>query len=192
MTEDLAPFLAILRRGGVVACATETLVGLLADALDPDAVDRVARIKGRPADEPIALLVPDLAAAERLGELSTEARVLAERFWPGPLTLVVRARPGLPAPLVRDGRVGIRVPGPSPALSLVRAFGGALTATSANRSGEPPARTAAEARATLETEVDAIVPADAPGGAPSTVIDTTVTPPVVLRRGAIDPFALED
>jgi len=185
VTPDLSSYVAILRRGGVVACATETLVGLLADALDHDAVDRVARIKGRPPDEPIAVLIPDLAAAERIGILSAAARDLAANHWPGPLTLVVRARPGLPALLLRDGCVGMRVPGPSPALSLVRAFGGVLTATSANRSGEPPARTAAEARAALGSDVDAIVPEDAPGGAPSTVVDATVTPPVVLRAGAI-------
>jgi L-threonylcarbamoyladenylate synthase len=98
---------------------------------------------------------------------------------------VAFARASVPAALVRDGKIGVRVPGPSPALELCRAFGGPLTATSANRSGEPAARTSAEARAALGDEVDAYVPGEAPGGPPSTVIDVTETPFRLVRAGAI-------
>ncbi len=183
-------YVAVLRRGGVVACATETLVGLLADATNASAVERVLRIKRRPAEHAVAVLIPEAAAARAVAEAVPEpARRLAEAHWPGPLTLLLRARPDIPAPLVHDGKIGVRVPGSSPALDLVRAFGGPLTATSANRTGEPPARTIAEARAALGDEVDAYVPGDAPGGLPSTVVDTTVTPFRVLRQGAV---TLED
>jgi L-threonylcarbamoyladenylate synthase len=179
-------YVEVLRRGGVVACPTETQMGLLADALSGEAVARVVAIKRRPAGEPIALIAPDLAAAERIVVLTPAAVALARAHWPGPLTLVALARPELPAPLVLDGKVGVRVPGPSPALDLARAFGGPLTATSANRSGEPATVSAAETIAALGTDVDAVVPGRAPGGPPSTVVDVTVDPPRVIRRGAVD------
>lgn len=175
---------ALLRAGGVVACATETLFGLLADARSEAAVARVVAIKQR-GKEPIALLAPHLAAVEALGTLGEPARALAERYWPGPLTLVVRAHPGLPEALLRDGTVGVRVPGPSPALTLVRAFGGLLTATSCNPSGLPAARTDAEARAYFGERLSAILTGEAPGGAPSTLLDVTGDVPRVLRQGAI-------
>jgi L-threonylcarbamoyladenylate synthase len=176
---------AILRAGGVIACPTETLFGLLADARSARAVDRVVAIKQRGPD-PIALIAPDLDAVERIVELDARARALAERHWPGPLTLVLRARPGLPAPLLRDGTVGVRVPGTSPALELARAFGDALTATSCNPSGRPAARNADEARAYFPSELDAIVDGVAPGGAPSTVVDATGSALRLVRRGAIE------
>jgi L-threonylcarbamoyladenylate synthase len=183
---QLEPYLSLLRRGGVVACATETLFGLLADALNEQAVARVSAIKRRRPDDPVAVLVPSLQAAEELvAEFSGPARQLAGRYWPGPLTLVMRARVDLPAALTRHGKIGIRVPGDSPALDLVRAFGGALTATSANRTSEPAAVTAEQVRASLGGEVDAVVPGAAPGGPPSTVLDVTRQPPLVLRAGAV-------
>ncbi len=88
--------------------------------------------------------------------------------------------------LQKDGKVGVRVPGPSPALDLVRAFGGPLTATSANRSGEPPACSGAEARALFGEALDAVVQGDSPAGLASTIVDVTSEPPVVLRQGAIE------
>jgi L-threonylcarbamoyladenylate synthase len=174
------------RPGGVVACPTETFVGLLADASNEAAVLEVCRRKGRALDQPIGLLIPDLAALETWAiEVPERARSLAQQHWPGPLSLVLRARPGLPSPLVRDGTVSVRVPGPSPALELVRAFGGALTATSANRSGEPAARTAAEVRAVFGEQLAAIVEGEAPGGLASTVVDATSSELRVLRDGPI-------
>jgi L-threonylcarbamoyladenylate synthase len=178
-------YVDILRQGGVVACPTETLVGLLADALSPLAVNRVVEVKRR-GPEPIALILPDLAALEAVAERPSDAALaLARRYWPGPLTLVVRALPGLPQALVRDGTLGVRVPGASPALDLARLFAGPLTATSCNPSGQPAARTEAEVRAYFPRELAAIVPGDAPGGAPSTVLDVTGTVPRLIRQGAI-------
>ena len=185
MDARLAEHVELLRAGGVIACATETLFGLLADARSQVAVARVVAIKRRDS-APIALLVPSLACAESLAELSPAARALAEQHWPGPLTLVVKARAGLPSPLLRDGTVGLRVPGPSAALDLVRAFGGPLTATSCNPSGQPAARTAAEARAYFEGQLAAIVEGEAPGGQPSTLLDATGSELRVLRQGALE------
>jgi L-threonylcarbamoyladenylate synthase len=183
---DLAPYVALLRRGGVLACPTETLHGLLADALDPRAVARVVALKRR-GPEPIALLVPDLAAAQALadGGLSERAQALATAHWPGPLTLVIKARAGLAEALAPAGTVGVRVPGPSPALALVRAFGGPLTATSCNPSGLPAARDEKEARAYFGDRLDGYVPGSAPGGLASTVVDVSGPEPRVLRPGAI-------
>jgi len=182
---ELDVYLKVLRRGGIVACPTETLQGLLADALDAAAVQRVVQVKQRGPD-PIALILPHAESLDRIAvEVSAATRSLAEKHWPGPLTLLVRAHPTLAPELVRDGKVGVRIPGPSPALDLVRAFGGPLTATSANPSGQPPARTEAEARAYFVNVIDEFLPGDAPGGAPSTVVDATVDPPRVIRPGSI-------
>lgn len=191
--DQLAELVEILERGGVVACPTETWLGLLADARNERAVERVAELKGRPADMPIALLLPDTRSAAEVAEApSAAAQALMEAHWPGPLTVLLQVKPGLSPRLSRDGKVGVRVPGRSPAAELVRAFGHPVTATSANRTGEPPLRSADELPAELTRGVSAIVPGLAPGGAPSTLIDSTKTPMEILRAGAIeiDPAAL--
>ncbi|MDH3818172.1 MAG: L-threonylcarbamoyladenylate synthase, partial [Myxococcales bacterium] len=142
---DLAELVKILEQGGIVACPTETWLGLLADARNHGAIERVAELKGRPADMPIALLLPDAqAVTEVASSFSGEAKALMQTYWPGPLTILLAARSGLSPRLTRDGKVGVRVPGPSPAADLVRAFGRPVTATSANLSGEPPLCSAEE------------------------------------------------
>ncbi len=116
-------------------------------------------------------------------DLGDAARALAVAHWPGALTLVARARMRLPAPLLRDGTVGVRVPGPSLALDLVRAFGGPLTATSANLSGSPPIESTDDLDP--ELRVDAVVHGRAGGGLASTLLDVTVEPFRLLRAGAV-------
>lgn len=183
---ELDAFVAALRAGGVLACPTETQVGLLADALDQQAVMRVCTMKRRPPSEALPLIVPAFEAA--LGvvrEMPAAAEQLARQYWPGPLTLVLRAAPHLPPALVKHGTVALRVPGPSPALELVRAFGGPLTATSANISGQPPLSEPDELRATFSGSLAGIVPGTAPGGAPSTIVDMTGATPRIVRQGAI-------
>jgi len=187
---ELARYVTMLQRGGVIACATETQFGLLADARSERAIANVVAIKQR-GSEPIALLVPDLACAESIGEFDDAARALASRHWPGPLTLVLRTRGDLPdeqtlpRALLRDGTIGLRVPGASPALDLVRAFAGPLTATSCNPSGLPAAHTAEQARAYFGDRLAAILPEPALGGPPSTIVDVTGEILRVLRQGAI-------
>jgi tRNA threonylcarbamoyl adenosine modification protein (Sua5/YciO/YrdC/YwlC family) len=184
---ELARLVDLLRSGGVVACPTETFVGLLANALDAAAVHEVAKLKARAADQPIGLLLPDVAALDQVAvEVPARVRELAARHWPGALSLVVRARPELSPALTRNGTVSVRVPGPSPALDLVRAFAAPLTATSANRSGEPPARTSEEVRAVFGDVLAAIVEGESPGGLASTIIDATGSELRVLRRGPIE------
>lgn len=187
MMDDLARLVEVLNRGGVVACPTETWLGLLADARNCEAVERVAELKGRPADMPIALLLPDARALDEVALTpSAGALALMRAHWPGPLTILVRAEPGLSKRLVRDGKVGVRVPGPSPAAELVRAFGHPLTATSANRTGEPPLRSATELPTTLLDGLDGVFSGASPGGPASTLIDSTTTPMKILRAGAIE------
>jgi L-threonylcarbamoyladenylate synthase len=185
-SSELQRLVGLLAAGGVIACPTETLVGLLAAALAPEAVARVCALKGRDVSQPIGVLVSDFEALSSVAlEIPELARQLAERHWPGPLTLLLRVRPGLPAALSMNGKIGVRVPGPSPALELVRAFGAPLTATSANMTGRAPALTAEEARAAFPVGLAHVVPGSAPGGLASTVVDATGREPVVLRAGAI-------
>jgi tRNA threonylcarbamoyl adenosine modification protein (Sua5/YciO/YrdC/YwlC family) len=176
----------VLRRGGVVACPTETFVGLLADARDARAVERVCELKGRDVNNPIGVIVPSVDALPAIvTSLSPRAAQLAQQHWPGPLTLVLHAQPSLHAALHKDGKIGVRVPGASPALDLVRAFGAALTATSANRTGQPPARSSSEAHAIFGAQIDALIEGVSPGGLASTVVDATTDALRVLRVGAI-------
>jgi L-threonylcarbamoyladenylate synthase len=193
-TDDLAAAARVLAAGGLVAFPTETFYGLGASALDPAAVARVFQAKGRPGDKPLLVLVATLAMARALArEWPAAAARLADRHWPGPLTLVVAARADLPAALTAGtGTVGVRLPGHPVARALVRAAGVPLTAPSANRHGAPPPRTAAEVVAGLGGAVDLVLDAGpTAGGAPSTVLDVTGDRPRVLRPGAV-PLAAED
>ena len=185
--DDVDALVEVLERGGVVACPTETSLGLLADARNEKALERVLELKGRPADMPIALLLPDAwAVAEVALAPSDAARALMQTYWPGPLTILLKAKPGLSPLLTRDGKVGVRVPGASPAADLVRAFGHPLTATSANRTGEPASLSADELPAALAEGLGGLVSGVSPGGAPSTLIDSTTAPMRIVRAGAIE------
>jgi L-threonylcarbamoyladenylate synthase len=191
--DELSALVQVLERGGVVACPTETWLGLLADARNEKAVERVAELKGRPDDMPIALLLPDARSVVEVAEApSAGAQALMEAHWPGPLTILLAVKPGLSPRLSRDGKVGVRVPGRSPATDLVRAFGHPVTATSANRTGQPPLRSTDDLPAELGEALGGVVPGLSPGGAPSTLVDSTTTPMEILRAGAIeiDPAAL--
>ena len=191
--DELAALVRVLEEGGVVACPTETWLGLLADARNEKAVERVAELKGRPSDMPIALLLPDAGSVAEVAEPPcAAARALISKHWPGPLTILLTAKPGLNPRLCRDGKVGVRVPGPSPAAALVRAFGYPLTATSANRTGAPPLRSVEELPSELSEGLAGLVSGISPGGAPSTLIDSTRAPMAIVRAGAveIDPAAL--
>jgi L-threonylcarbamoyladenylate synthase len=136
-----------LRRGDVIVFPTETFYGLGADALNPAAVDKILLLKGRNPDNPIPLIVAGRDMLEEVvREFPAAAQRLADRFWPGPLTLVLPAKARLPAALLnRDGGVGVRISSHPLARRLSRELGRPITATSANLSGRPPARTIAEA-----------------------------------------------
>jgi L-threonylcarbamoyladenylate synthase len=184
---------AVLRRGGLVAYPTETFYALGAVARDGRAVERLARVKGRPDGKPLPLLAADVAAVAEVAVLEGAAARLAERLWPGPLTLVLPARPGLPdAVTAGTGTVGIRVPGSEVARALARAAGDALVATSANLAGEPPPARAEALAAALRARLDHVLDGGAtPGGLPSTVARVDGGRVRLLRAGPIPAEDLE-
>ncbi|MCI0548943.1 MAG: threonylcarbamoyl-AMP synthase [Candidatus Rokubacteria bacterium] len=179
---------AILRRGGLVAFPTESFYGLGADAGSAAAVARVFTVKGRPDAKPLLVLVDGIAMVERLAaDVPPRARELMARHWPGPLTLILRAVPELPAALTAGtGTVGVRMPGHAVALALVRAAGRPVTAPSANPSGAPPPTTAEAVCRDLGPGVDLVVDAGPTAGGPaSTIADCTVWPPRIVREGPV-------
>lgn len=179
---------ALLRQGGVAAIPTDTLYGLAADPFSPSAVGRIFAIKGRGAQQALPLVAADDSQVElSLGALPPLARRLADLFWPGALTLVVQAPPTL-APEVLGGgtTVAVRVPAHAVTRALCASLGGPLTATSANRSGEPPTNDPDVVWTTLGSAVDALVDAGpTPGAHASTIVDATSAVPHLIREGAI-------
>jgi L-threonylcarbamoyladenylate synthase len=187
-TEDTAEAVRILREGGVIAFPTETFYGLGADARNEAAVEKIFRIKGRDFRNPLPLIVAnenDLIPL--VEEIPDAARLLMKRFWPGPLTLVFRASSSIPPRLTADtGKIGIRVSSHPVARLLAGMLGGPLTATSANLSGGPECSSAEAVMEALRDLPDAVIDGGAtPGGKGSTILDVTVSPPRVLREGAI-------
>ncbi|MDA8086652.1 MAG: L-threonylcarbamoyladenylate synthase [Nitrospiraceae bacterium] len=177
-----------LRKGGIVACPTETYYGLCARYDDEAALERLFALKGsRRQAKPSPLIIGSEDALPLLvPERGNLFEKLSRRFWPGPLTLVVRALPNLSSRVEKEGKVALRMPGASFALVLAKAIGLPLTATSANPSGLKPARSAAQVAEYFKEGVDLIIDAgEAPGGPPSTIVDSTGDAPVLLRQGAI-------
>ena len=194
--ENLAQALQRLRDDGCVAFPTETVWGLAACALSARAVEQLYAWKGRGENQPISLLVPGAAGLEEMGfQLSAEARGLMDEFWPGPLTLVLPCTHVFPRGIARrDGAVVLRCSPHPAAAELSRAAHeaglGPLTATSLNRSGEPPARSEIEAQELCGTGAEApyVLRSRGPAieeGSPSTVLDLSGATPEVLRIGAI-------
>ncbi len=168
---------SVLQRGELVIVPTETVYGVAADARIPGAVERIYAAKDRDERKPIAFLAADLAQVEALcGPLLPAARKLAKAYWPGPLTLVLKARTGFE---------GFRVPDHAVALALLKRVGVALAVTSANRSGEAPALNAAEAAAALPGVPLVLDAGPARGGVPSTVVKVSDAAVEILREGAI-------
>jgi len=183
----------VLLDGGVVALPTETFYGLAVDAMNPRAVARINRLKGKPVDAPVLLLAADRDQAMQLAVAPPPVfERLAASFWPGPLTLVVRAAASLPREIGGGrGTVGLRVPGLALPRALASALGRPLSGVSANRHGAPPCRTAAEVLRALPAGLDLLLDGGpTPGGAPSTVVDLTVSPPRILRPGSVPASAL--
>lgn len=179
---------AVLRDGGLVAFPTETVYGLGADAWNAEAVARIFAAKGRPADNPLIVHVADRQGLVTVaGALTPLAAQLAARFWPGPLTLVVDAAPGVPA--VTTGgltTVAVRMPAHPVALELIRAAGVPVAAPSANRSGRPSPTTAAHVLDDLGDRVTIVLDGGpCEFGVESTVVDARGVRPVVLREGAV-------
>lgn len=175
----------IIRRGGVVAVPTETFYGLAADATHQIATARIFEIKGRPQTMALPLVAASLhQVTSMLGPLDDRTARAAKTFWPGPLSLVVNWRPQLSGTVGQT--VAIRVPGHAFARELCERAGTLLTSTSANRTGEPAAETAAAVDASLGALVDLIVDdGPAAGGKPSTIADLRGETPRLVREGAV-------
>jgi len=200
--ESIARAAELLRDGGVVAFPTETVYGLGADAMNEAAVARVFRIKGRPLDHPVIVHVASAAGlADWARDVPTTAAALAEAFWPGPLTMILKRAPAVPD-AVTGGQdtVGLRVPEHPVAQALLQAFsrddeGGrpcGLAAPSANKFGRVSPTSAAHVRADLGDEVDLVLDGGAAElGIESTIVDLSGDAPAILRPGAIAALAIE-
>jgi L-threonylcarbamoyladenylate synthase len=192
--EQILPF---LRAGGVIAFPTDTAYGLGADPFCESAVRRLFEIKGRPETKPILVLVDSMEMVNQIADcasLSSIVESLARRFWPGPLTLVLPALGNVPRLVTAaTGSIGVRLPQAEFARRLIRALGRPITATSANKSGQPSTASAAEVLAQLGEDLELLVD----GGTltspqASTVLDLTVSPPAILREGPVLRAALRE
>lgn len=181
--------------GGLVAFPTDTVYGLGSHAFLPEAAARLYAVKGRPAHQAIPLLLPDARAMEIVcADIPGLAWVLAERFWPGPLSLVLRRKDNVPDVVAAGGAtVAVRVPDHPVVVELCRRIGAPLAATSANLHGHADAVTAAQVRRQLGCSIPLILDGGAcSGGQPSTLLDLTVSPPRILRPGPVSPRALSE
>ena len=184
----------LLRRGELVAFPTETVYGLGANALDPDAVQKIYLAKGRPSNNPLIVHVPDIEAAKQLTtDWTANAERLARHFWAGSLTLIVRRSPLIPDIVTGGGdTVGLRIPAHPVALALLQCAGLPLAAPSANRSMSLSPTTAAHVKSGLDGRIPLILDGGAtPGGIESTVIDVSGSVPRLLRPGLISLAELE-
>ncbi len=184
----------ILNLGGIIAFPTDTFYGLGANAFNNRAVNRIYEIKERSEDKPLLLLVSSLHQVENLAlETSPAAQAIIKKLWPGPVTLLFTSRPHLlPQLTASTGKIGIRLPGNAFTRNLLAEIGYPVTATSANISGGENAATAEEVETALGSRVDLIVDGGpAPGGKESTVLDVTLSPPLIVREGAVSKEEIE-
>lgn len=179
---------ACLRKGAVVAYPTESFYGLAVDVRKAGAIERLFRIKKRKRNRPILILLPASDWLEQyVADVPKAARSLIEAFWPGGLTLVLKASPDI-SPLITagTGKIGVRVSSHPVAAALSKAFGGAISGTSANLSGNAPSHNADEIKRSLGAGVDLILDGgECTGEIGSTVLDLTARPPRILREGMV-------
>ena len=179
-----------LQQGGLVAFPTDTVYGLGALAFDPISIECLYAVKGRESSKAIPILICDLGELSQVAAtIDSRTRRLAERFWPGPLTLVVPRHPSLPDVLTPYPTVGVRMPDHPVALAFIKRTG-PLAVTSANLSGQPSATTAGEVLAYLRGRIDLLLDGGpTPGGVSSTVVDCSGPDLAILRQG---PITLEE
>jgi L-threonylcarbamoyladenylate synthase len=196
MTDWLSQAAERIARGGVVAAATESMFGLLADATNPSSIDRVLSLKARPDEKGILVLLPARASwADLVTEIPPPAARLADAFWPGPLTIALPAKPGLHPRLTVDGTIAVRLAGSSAAAEIARRLGRPITATSANPPGQPASADPAEVRAYFAAAIAAdqlaVVDRRAPGGSVSTLVVVRGPAASIVRVGAIAASEIE-
>jgi L-threonylcarbamoyladenylate synthase len=187
-----------LARGGVVAAATESYFGLLADITNPTAVEALFGLKPRGADKGVPTILPDAGSWPELvaGSIPSLAQAFADALWPGGLSIALPAAVAVSSRVALDGTLAVRVPGASPAAELARRFGRPLSATSANLPGAPPAvHSAAVVQSFAEAIAQGVllvVDGESPGGAPSTVVRISEGEYAVARVGAVPVSALDE
>ncbi len=185
---------AILDVGGVIAYPTDTQYGLGANPFNEEAILNIYRIKNRPATKPFIVLTDTVDGLSGLiSDFTSNAEILMGAFWPGQLTMLCNVLPHLPAKLTAyTGKIGVRIPGNKFTRQLLEVLNHPLTATSANISGENNLMSAIEVDSILGPQVSAIIDGgDSQSELPSTVIDTTVSPPIIIREGAISREQIE-
>jgi tRNA threonylcarbamoyl adenosine modification protein (Sua5/YciO/YrdC/YwlC family) len=182
----------VLDQNGLVAFPTDTVYGLAAPAFNQESIDRLYVVKGRNQTKAIALLLSKIDELDQVAvDISETARRLSAKFWPGPLTLVLKRHPSLPEILAPEPTIGVRIPDHPDALALMDRTG-PLAVTSANRSGQQPACTAEDVLTQLKDQVHLIIDGGpAPCGVPSTVVDCTTPELVVLREGPLSLHQLQ-
>ena len=188
ITENISDAAKIIREGGLVAVPTETVYGLAGSGLNETAVKEIYEVKGRPAVKPLSLMVPDESAMERYcDDVPKQAHQLARCFWPGPLTIVLKAKPEIPPIVLAGGTtVGLRCPDHPMTLALLRECSLPLAAPSANPSGEPSPKTAEQVFTYFDGRIDAVIDGGPCGiGRESTLIDMSCTPYKILREAAL-------
>ena len=188
ITDKIEDAAQIIRAGGLVAVPTETVYGLAGNGLNEKAVSEIYEVKGRPTVKPLSLMVPDESAMELYCEdVPPQAHALAKRFWPGPLTIVLKAKPEIPSIVLAGGTtVGLRCPDHPLTLSLLKSCGLPLAAPSANPSGEPSPKTAEQVLGYFDGRIDAGIDGGPCGlGRESTLIDMSRTPYRILREAAL-------
>ena len=177
-----------LKSGGVIAFPTDTYYGLGIDPYNEKAIRRIFEIKSRAYNKPLMVLISTEDQVNQLTKnRSQEAERLIQKFWPAPLTLIFNATPKLPSSLTPNTKkIAVRLPKKKWTRYLIQTAGCALTATSANKSGGENTRTASEVLQVFGNDIDLIIDAgSAPGGKVSTLLYTTISPPAILRQGAI-------
>lgn len=193
--EAIAEAGEILKKGGLVAFPTETVYGLGANALDETASARIYAAKGRPSDNPLIVHIARMEDLNRIAARVPEKAVrLAEKFWPGPLTMIFKKTDAVPYGTTGGlDTVAVRMPVHPVALKVIRAGGGFIAAPSANTSGRPSPTTASHVETDLDGRIDMILDGGAAGiGLESTIVDMSVEPPVILRPGYINQQMLSE
>lgn len=178
--------ISVLQAGRIIAIPTDTVYGLACDMSNDAAVQKIYELKGRPAEKALPIFIESPEALDDFGaEIRLAARELAQKYWPGPLTLVVRKSSKVPD-FVTAGAdtVAVRIPNHPAILALLKAFRSPLAVTSANRSGEPEVTSAAEVRALFGDQV-ILTDGECGRGGVSTIVDTTTEPMKILRQGIL-------
>lgn len=183
----IAAAAALIQAGSVVAFPTDTVYGIGANAFDGDAVMRLFEVKERPFDKGIPILLAELDHIHQVArDIPDAAMAMIERFWPGPLTLIVPKRSDLPAIISPNDGIAVRIPDCDVARRVISAAGGAVAASSANRSGHAPAVSGIEALADLNGLIAAVIDNGiSPGGVASTIVDCRGSTPRIVREGPI-------